>query len=371
MTIPLAANPGNIAPVPDAPPWLWIGFALIVAFFLYLDMFVMHRGAHRVELKEAIWANIFWAAVGLGFGLIVLWQLNGEAATQYYGGYLLERALSVDNVFVFAVVFAYFKVPAKLQNGVLFWGIVMALVMRGVFIFAGVELVQRYDWILYLFGLLLFLTGVRMATHDVGETDPSKNVALRAMRRAMPVSHEYHDDRYFIRPEDIGAHEEFEQGRKPGERGIFGRWVATPLAAAILVVAFTDLIFAIDSIPAVLAISHDKFIIYSSNAFAILGMRALYFLLADAMDRFVYLQYGLAVVLIFVGLKMIGHDFVHIPTWASLLGIAVIAGASIAGSLIKTRGQAPVLPGEPAPGDPLWKVGAWSDDEDKDDGDRR
>lgn len=357
MTSLLAASSSNIAPVPPAPTWLWIGFALIVAFFLYLDMFVMHKGAHRVDLKEAVWANIFWAAVGLGFGLVVLWQLNGEAATQYYGGYLLERALSVDNVFVFAVVFAYFKVPPKLQNGVLFWGIVMALVMRGVFIFAGVELVQRYDWILYLFGLLLFLTGVRMATHDAADTDPSKNLALRGLRKLMPVSHSYHDDRYFIDPEDVESGEEFDTGRKPGERGLLGRKVATPLAAAILVVAFTDLIFAIDSIPAILAISHDKFIIYTSNAFAILGMRALYFLLADAIDRFVYLQYGLALVLVFVGVKMMAHDFVHISTPLSLLVIAVVAGVSIVWSLLATRGQQPMLPGEPPPDKPPWHLG--------------
>lgn len=365
MSTLLAAANSNILPVPDAPTWLWIGFAVAVAFFLYLDMFVMHRGAHRVELKEAVWANIFWIAIGLGFGLIVLWQLNGEAATQYYGGYLLERALSVDNVFVFAVIFGYFAVPAKLQNGVLFWGIVMALVMRGVFIFAGVELVQRYDWILYLFGLLLFLTGVRMATHSASETDPSKNIALRGLRKVMPVSHSYHNDKYFIRPEAVATGEQFDAGRKPGQKGVFGRWVATPLAAAIVVVAVTDLIFAIDSIPAILAISHDKFIIYTSNAFAILGMRALYFLLADAMDRFVYLQYGLALVLVFVGVKMMAHDFIHLPTWASLLGIAVIAGVSIVWSLLATRGQAPLLPGEPVEGEPAWKIGAGRDEDEE------
>jgi tellurite resistance protein TerC len=363
VTSLLAASSSNIAPVPPAPTWLWIAFALAVAFFLYLDMFVMHKGAHRVDLKEAVWANIFWAAIGLGFGLVVLWQLNGEAATQYYGGYLLERALSVDNVFVFAVVFAYFKVPAKLQNGVLFWGIVMALVMRGVFIFAGVELVQRYDWILYIFGALLFLTGVRMATHNAAETDPSKNLALRGMRKLMPVSHSYHDDRYFIDPEDVASGEEFDKGRKPGERGLLGRKVATPLAAAIMVVAFTDLIFAIDSIPAILAISQDKFIIYTSNAFAILGMRALYFLLADAIDRFVYLQYGLALVLVFVGVKMMIHDYVHISTPMSLLVIAVVAGVSIVWSLLATRGQEPMLPGEPPPGEPPWHIGK---DDDRD-----
>ena len=340
----------STAPPPgaSAPTWLWIAFGVSVVFFLFLDLFVLHRGAHRIDLKEALWANALWVAIGLGFGLVVLWEMGSQPAGEYYAGYLLERALSIDNVFVFAVIFAYFKVPAKLQNGVLFWGLVMALFMRAGFIVLGAELIERYDWVIYFFGILLIYTGFRMATHDIGETDPSKNIALRGMRKLMPVSHNYHDDKYFIRPDDVAAHEEFDKGRKPGQKGLLGTLVATPLAAAILVVAATDLVFAIDSIPAIFAVTNDTFIVYTSNAFALLGMRALYFLLADAMDRFIYLQMGLAVVLVFVGVKFMISDVWHMPIGLSLAFIVLAAGGSIVWSLLATRGHAPLMPGEPA-----------------------
>jgi tellurite resistance protein TerC len=332
---------------PTAPSWLWLVFAVSVVFFLTLDLFVMHRGAHRISLTEALWANAFWVAIGLGFGLVVLWQLGGELAGEYYAGYLLERALSVDNVFVFAVIFAYFKVPAKLQNGVLFWGLVMALFMRAGFILLGAAMIERYDWVIYFFGILLIFTGIRMATHDVGETDPSKNIALRALRRMMPVSHSYHGEKYFVRPSEVDPGEQFDKGRRPGQKGMLGTLVATPLAASILVVAATDLVFAIDSIPAIFAVTNDKFIVYTSNAFALLGMRALYFLLADAMDRFIYLQLGLAVVLVFVGVKFMISDLWHVPIGLSLGFIVLAAGGSIVWSLLATRGRAPLMPGEP------------------------
>lgn len=362
--IPLAASgAAEVSTHPPAPTWLWIAFGVSVVVFLALDLFVLHRDAHKISLKEAIWANVLWVSIGLGFGLVVLTQINGAAASEYYAGYLLERALSVDNVFVFAVIFAYFKVPQKLQNGVLFWGLVMALFMRAGFIVAGAELIERFDWIIYFFGALLIFTGYRMATHDVGETDPSKNLALRALRKLMPVSHEYHDDKYFIQPERVHPGEEFDKGRKPGDRGLLGRMVATPLAAAIVVVGFTDLIFAIDSIPAIFAITSDTFIVYTSNAFALLGMRALYFLLADAMDRFVYLQYGLAVVLIFVGIKFMIAEVWHVPIGLSLGFIVLAAGTSIVWSLMATRGQEPAFPGEPPPDQPPWKIGAGDDEE--------
>lgn len=330
-----------------APTWLWVAFGVTVVVLLALDLFVFHREAHEVSFRESIKFNIIWLAIGLLFGLVVLAVMGGQSAGEYYAGYTLERALSVDNVFVFAVIFAYFKVPAKLQNGVLFWGLIMALFMRAGFILAGSELIEKYDWVIYFFGILLIATGIRMATHDVGDTDPSKNMALRFLRRLMPVSHEYHGEKYFIKPEDVGAHEEFDEGRKPGQKGIFGVLVATPLAAAILVVAATDLVFAIDSIPAIFAITSDKFIIYTSNAFALLGMRALYFLLADAMDRFIYLQMGLAVVLVFVGIKFMISDVYHVPIGLSLAFIVLAAGGSIVWSLLATRGQTPLLPGEP------------------------
>lgn len=324
---------------PSAPTWLWLAFGVSVVFFLALDLFVMHRGAHKISLKEALWANALWLSIGLGFGLVVLWQLGGESSGEYYAGYLLERALSVDNVFVFAVIFTYFQVPAKLRNGVLFWGLVMALFMRAGFILAGADLIEAYHWVIYFFGALLIATGIRMATHDVGDTDPSKNLALRALRSVMPVSHKYHGEKYFIKPDEVDPGEKFDSGRKPGQRGILGLLIATPLAASILVIAATDLVFAIDSIPAIFAITTDKFIVYTSNAFALLGMRALYFLLADAMDRFIYLQLGLAVVLVFVGVKFIISEWVHIPIGISLGFIVVAAGTSIIWSLLATRGN--------------------------------
>jgi tellurite resistance protein TerC len=326
----------------SAPTWLWIAFGFSIVVLLAIDLFLFNRsGAHTVGIKEAIWFNVLWVAIGLGFGLVVLWQLGGEKSGEYYAGYLLERALSVDNVFVFAVIFTYFAVPQKLHNDVLFWGLIGALVMRAGFILAGAELIEKYDWVIYFFGALLIATGVRMATHDVGETDPEKNIALRGLRRVIPVSKDYHDQRYFVTTDQLGQGEVTE-GRKPFR----GKWIATPLAAAMFVIATTDLIFAIDSIPAIFAITTDKFIVYSSNAFALLGMRALYFLLADAMSRFIYLQAGLAVVLVFVGVKFLISELWHIPIGISLGFIAVCGAVSIGYSLWATRGDDPLLTGK-------------------------
>jgi tellurite resistance protein TerC len=324
-----------------APTWLWLAFGVSVVVLLALDLFVFHREAHAVDFKEAIWFNILWVAIGLGFGLVVLWQLGDEKAGEYYAGYLLERALSVDNVFVFAVIFTYFAVPQSLHNGVLFWGLVGALAMRAGFILLGSELIEAYHWVIYFFGILLIATGIRMATHDVGEVDPAKNIALRGLRKLIPVSGTYHGTNFFVRTEQVESGEKLE-GRKPF-RGV---WIATPLTAAMVAIATTDLVFAIDSIPAIFAITTDKFIVYTSNAFALLGMRALYFLLADAMKRFVYLQAGLAVVLVFVGVKFMLSEWLHIPIGISLGFIALCAGVSIGVSLWVTRGQGPVVSGE-------------------------
>lgn len=325
-----------------APTWLWIAFAVVVVILLAVDLFLFNRGgAHTVGIKEAIWFNVLWVAIGLGFGLVVLAQLGSQSAGEYYAGYLLERALSVDNVFVFAVIFSYFAVPQKLHNDVLFWGLIGALAMRAGFILAGAELIEKYDWIIYFFGALLIATGVRMATHDVGETDPEKNIALRGLRKVIPVSKNYHEQKYFITTAQLEKGE-VTKGRKP----LRGKWIATPLTAAMIVIATTDLIFAIDSIPAIFAITNDKFIIYTSNAFALLGMRALYFLLADAMSRFVYLQAGLAVVLIFVGAKFIASEWIHVPVGISLGMIALCVGTAIGYSLWATRGDDPLLTGK-------------------------
>lgn len=316
----------------SAPTWLWVAFGVSVIVLLALDLFVFHREAHEVSFRESIVFNIVWVAIGGAFGLVVLWQLGSQSAGEYYAGYLLERALSVDNVFVFAVIFVYFHLPQRLHNKVLFWGLVGALALRAVFIVLGAELIDRYDWVIYFFGVLLIATGIRMATHDVDEVDPAKNIALRATRRFIPTTHNYHDAKFFVRQGDLAAGESID--RAP----FMGKWIATPLFVAIVAVASTDLVFAIDSIPAIFAITTDKFIVYTSNAFALLGMRALFFLLADAMKRFVYLQAGLAVVLVFVGVKFMLSDVWHVPIGLSLAFIALAAGGSVCGSLWVTRG---------------------------------
>ncbi|MFY9264970.1 MAG: TerC family protein [Solirubrobacterales bacterium] len=318
----------------SAPTWLWIVFAVSVVALLVFDLLIFHRDAHAISFREAIVFNVVWVAIGLGFGLVVFAVLGGRPAGEYYAGYLLERALSVDNVFVFAVIFTYFAVPQKLHNGVLFWGLVGALALRAIFIVLGAELIDAYDWVIYFFGVLLIATGIRMAVHDVEDTDPGKNLALRAMRRVVPVTTKYHHTKFFVHDDELGAGERSTE-RKP----FLGVWVATPLAAAIVAVASTDLVFAIDSIPAIFAITTDKFIVYTSNAFALLGMRALYFLLADAMKRFVYLQAGLAVVLVFVGVKFMISEWVHIPVGVSLAFIALAGAASVGISLWATRGE--------------------------------
>lgn len=323
-----ATDAASIEPVSTA---LWIAFGITVVVLLALDLFVFHREAHEVSFRESILFNVVWVAIGIGFGLVVLWRLGSEPAGEYYAGYLLERALSVDNVFVFAVIFTYFQLPQRLHNSVLFWGLVGALLLRAIFIVIGAELIEAYDWVIYFFGVLLIATGIRMATHDVEEVDPAKNLALRAMRKLLPTTHNYHGTSFFVRESQLDADESID--RKP----FMGRWIATPLLVAIVAVGSTDLVFAIDSIPAIFAITTDKFIVYTSNAFALLGMRALFFLLADAMKRFIYLQAGLAVVLVFVGVKFMVSDLWHIPISLSLAFIALAAGISIGGSLWVTR----------------------------------
>ncbi|HEV7918752.1 MAG TPA: TerC family protein [Solirubrobacterales bacterium] len=317
----------------NAPTWLWFAFAATVIVLLLLDLFVFHRDAHEIEWREAILFNILWVAVGLGFGLVVLAALDSTRAGEYYAGYVLERALSVDNVFVFAVLFTYFKVPLELHNRVLYWGLVGALALRAIFIILGAELIDNYHFVIYIFGVLLIATGIRMATHDVADVHPEKNIALRALRRLMPVTRDYHGAKLVVREKALEQHER--SSRKP----LFGRWIATPLMAAVVAIASTDLIFAIDSIPAIFAITTDKFIVYSSNAFALLGMRALYFLLAGAMKRFAYLQAGLAAVLVFVGVKFMLSEVVKIPIGLSLAVIAGTVGAAVGYSLWKTRGE--------------------------------
>ena len=303
--------------------WIWAVFLGVIAFFLLLDLFVFHREAHVVSMREAATWSAIWVAMGLAFGgLIWLW-FGPTAAGEYLAGYLIEKSLSVDNVFVFALIFSYFAVPAAYQHRVLFWGVVGAILMRAAFIAAGAALLESFHWIIYVFGALLVVTGVRMATRRHEEVHPERNPILRLVRRLIPMLPEYRGQKFFIR-----------EG---------GRLWATPLLAVLIVVETTDVIFAIDSIPAIFAVTREPFLVFTSNAFAILGLRALYFLLAGMMHRFVYLKYGLAGILVFVGAKMLLSDIYKVPIWISLAVIALLVGVSVVASLRATRKE----PSEP------------------------
>jgi tellurite resistance protein TerC len=287
---------------------------------LVLDLFVLHRDAKEISFREAAVLSAFWVALGLLFGILVWVWAGPTTAGEYYAGYVIEKALSVDNVFVFALIFAYFAVPAEYQYRVLFWGVVGALVLRVVFILVGAELLETYDWMVYVFGAFLIYTGIRMARHSNQEVHPERNPVLRLLRRVLPITDGYRGQKLLVR-----------------ERG---KLMATPLLAVLVAVETTDVVFAVDSIPAIFAITTNTFVVWTSNAFAILGLRALYFMLAGLMQRFVYLSLGLSVVLVFVGAKFIWSDlFGKVPIWVSLPFIATVVAVSVAASLWKTRAQ--------------------------------
>ena len=305
----------------DVPIWVWPAFLSFIALVLVLDLFVFHRTAHAVELKEAFIWSMVWVVMGTSFGGIVWLWAGSEYAGQYIAGYVIEKSLSVDNIFVFALIFGFFSVPREYQHRVLVWGIIGAVVFRIIFIALGSTLLDRFDWMFYVFGAFLVFTGLRMAFGKETEVNPASNPALRLMRRVIPVSTEYHGTRFFIR-----------QG------GVF---MATPLLAVLVVIETTDIIFAIDSIPAIFAVTDEPFIVFSSNAVAILGLRMMYFLLAGAIHRFPYLKVGLAVVLVFVGIKMILADTYHMPIAISLGVIAAVLATSMGWSLYATRNAEP------------------------------
>jgi tellurite resistance protein TerC len=301
--------------------WVWIAFNLFVVAMLAIDLFVFHREAHEVRVREAAAWSVVWIALAVLFGAGVYRFMGREAGLEYFTGYLIEKALSVDNIFVFVLIFGFFRVPARYQHRVLFWGILGALLMRGAMIGAGAYLIQQFHWIIYVFGAFLVVTGIRMAAHSEDARDLESSLAIRAVRRLMPVTPDYHGQRFFVR-----------------ERAPDGsRLIATPLFVVLVLVETTDLIFAVDSIPAIFAITQEPFIVYSSNVFAILGLRALYFLLADVILRFHYLKTGLSVVLIFVGAKMLAADLYEIPTGWSLAVIALVLAAAIAASWFRPR----------------------------------
>jgi tellurite resistance protein TerC len=301
--------------------WVWGAFVGLILALLALDLFVFHREAHEVSFREATKFSIFWIALGLAFGGLIFMWMGPEAGGEYLAGYLIEKSLAVDNIFVFALIFGYFAVPAKYQHRVLFWGVVGALVFRAIFIAGGAALLENFHWMIYVFGGFLVFTGIRMGLHRDQEMHPERNPALRIFKRIVPTTDTYHGQRFTIRQA--------------------GRRMATPLLAVLVLIETSDIIFAVDSIPAIFAVTDDPFLVFTSNAFAILGLRALYFMLAGMIERFVYLKIGLAAVLVFVGTKMLLADVAKIPIWASLLIIATMIGVSIVASLRATAGQRP------------------------------
>jgi tellurite resistance protein TerC len=309
--------------------WLWVGFNVFVLGMLALDLGVFHRKAHEVSIREAAtWSGV-WIALALAFNFAIYRFMGADAGLEFLTGYLIEKALSVDNIFVFVLVFSYFRVPARYQHRVLFWGILGALVMRGLMIAAGAALIARFHWVIYLFGAFLVFTGIRMATQSEHAIEPESNPVVRLVRRLMPVTNQYHGQHFFVKEA--------------------GRWVATPLFVVLAFVETTDLIFAVDSIPAIFAVTTDPFLVYTSNVFAILGLRALYFLLAGVIHRFHFLKLGLAAVLVFVGAKMLLADVYKVPIGLSLGVIALILATAIAASLLFPREAAEHDPVEHEP----------------------
>lgn len=311
----------------DGTIWLWVGFNLFVLALLAIDLGVFHRKSHAVSLKEAAIWSVVWISLSLLFnlGLYFFWDqisfestyTNSEAALAFFTGYIIEKSLSVDNIFVFVLLFTFFAVPAAYQHRVLFWGIIGALIMRGMLIAVGAALLKEFHWIIYVFGGFLIFTGIRMALHRDEEMHPERNPLIKLLRRVMPVTETYEDDRFFIRRA--------------------GKLMATPLFLVLLIVESTDLVFAVDSIPAIFAVTDNTFIVYTSNVFAILGLRSLYFLLAGVIDKFYYLKHGLSVILVFVGIKMVIADFYKIPTAWSLGVIAAILTTSVIASMMRAK----------------------------------
>jgi len=291
----------------------WIGFNVFVLVMLVLDLGLLNRRAHTVSFREALGWSAMWVGLAAAFSVVVYFWHGRPATLEFVTGYVIELSLSVDNLFVFLVIFRYFRVPAEHQHKVLFWGILGALVMRGAFIAAGVGLITRFHWIIYVFGAMLVYSGIKLLRQGDAEIHPESNPVLRLFRRFVPVTKDYEGDKFIVR-----------------HRGLY----ATPLLLVLVVVETTDLLFAVDSIPAILAITRDAFIVYTSNVFAILGLSSMYFALAGLMEIFHYLHYGLSIVLIFVGVKMLASHYIDIPTWIALGVVLLVLGTSVAASVL-------------------------------------
>ena len=333
------------------PLWAWILFYVLVFIMLIIDLKSFgKKGQHEVSVSEALKMTALWIGVSLVFCLgIFLWypEASHEKAMEFLAGYIIEKSLSMDNLFVFLMLFSFFGVKPKYQHEVLFWGIFGALVLRSIFIFAGAAMVPRFEWILGIFGVFLIYTGIKMFSHKDNESvDPSKNIFVKLFKRFFPVTDQMHDDKFFVRSQETGVRSQEtgvrsqESGDRSQETG--GRWLATPLFITLLVIETTDVAFAVDSIPAVFSVSRDPFIILTSNIFAILGLRALYFALAAVAKYFTYLKYGLGVILSFVGIKMLLDVFgiYEVPTWMSLLIIFSLLVLSMGLSVVISRRKA-------------------------------
>jgi tellurite resistance protein TerC len=303
--------------------YMWIGFNVVVFVLLILDLRVFHRRTHVISIKESLLWTAFWISVSLLFNLgIYFWQ-GSSTALEFLTCYLIEYSLSMDNLFVFLLIFSYFAVPGLYQHKVLFWGILGAVVMRLAFILAGVTLIDKFHWVIYVFGAFLILTSIRMAFRREAEMKPERNPVLRLFRRLMPVTESYVDDRFFVKR--------------------VGRYLATPLFVVVLVIETTDVIFAVDSVPAALSISLHPFIVYSANVCAILGLRALYFALAGIMRMFRYLKQGLIAVLFFVGVKMLVSEVYEMPVGIALGVVVFVLCISVLASIIKSRREKAIL----------------------------
>ena len=303
------------------PLWAWLVFVGLVLTLLFLDLFVLHREARKISFRESLRLSGFWISISLAFGGFIWFIAGPTVAGEYYASYLVEWSLSLDNVFVFAVIFSAFAVPEEYRYHVLFWGVMGALVFRAMFIVVGISLLSAFTWLVFVFGAFLIFTGFRMLRRDgEEESDYQNNRALKLFRRFLPLTREFHGDNFVVKQD--------------------GKRYATPLVAALVVVETSDVIFAVDSVPAVLSITSNTFVAYSAVTFAILGLRALYFALEGLIDRFIYLSYGLAAILVFVGVKFVLEGFgIHLPILASLLPIAAIIAISIVASILATRGN--------------------------------
>ncbi len=304
----------------DVPPWAWVALVGVIVVLLVADLLIVHRRPHAIGFREAAIESLVWIALGLSFTVVVAVAWGGGAAGEYLAGYAIEKSLSIDNVFVWAVLLSYFAVPAEYQFRVLFWGVFGALILRAAFIFGGVALLEQFEWVLYIFGAFLVVTAVRIARHKETEVHPEHNPVLRIIRKVVPSTTEYDGQKLFTRRT--------------------GALLATPLFVVLVLIETTDVVFAVDSVPAILAVSRETFLVFASNAFAILGLRALYFLLAGMADRFRYLHIGLGVILGFVGLKMLFADLFHVPIVISLAFIFLALAITVLASLHVERREA-------------------------------